>query len=194
MENMGIKQNKHFDFLLTPLEGLWVVQRKAIEDPRGFFCRFFCTEEFQVTGLKEPISQINHTYTKKKGTVRGLHFQYPPHAECKIVSCLRGEVYDVAVDIRRGSPTFLHWHGEILSSSNQKSLLIPKGFAHGFQTFVEDCELIYLHSVPFYEQSEGAININDPKIGILWPKPIADISDRDRHHPFITDKFKGVEV
>lgn len=194
MENLEVKQNKRFDFHPTTLAGLWVVQRKPIADQRGFFCRFFCGEEFQAAGLKNPIAQINHTYTVKKGVVRGLHFQYPPYAECKIVSCLRGEIYDVTVDIRKGSPTFLHWHGENLSASNQKSLLIPEGFAHGFQTLAEDCELIYLHSVPFYDHSEGAINIADSKIGIAWPIPIADISNRDLRHPFITDNFKGVEV
>lgn len=191
---MEIKQNNRFDFHPTTIEGLWVVYRKPVEDNRGFFCRFFCAEEFQAAGVRKPIAQINHTYTKKKGTVRGLHFQYPPYAECKIVSCLRGEVYDVAVDIRKGSSTFLHWHGEILSAANQKSLLIPEGFAHGFQTLVEDCELIYLHTVPFYEHSEGAINVADHEMGIVWPIAITDISDRDRHHPFITDNFKGVEI
>ena len=194
MENLEVKQNKRFGFHSTPLAGLWVIQRKPIADQRGFFCRFFCTEEFQTAGLNKPIAQINHTHTIKKGAVRGLHFQYPPYAECKIVSCLRGEVLDVAVDIRTSSPTFLHWHGEILSASNQKSLLIPEGFAHGFQTLVEDCELIYLHSEPFCGHSEGAINLADQKIGIVWPIPITYISGRDLHHPFITDKFKGVEV
>ena len=194
MENLEIKKNNRFDVHPTPLEGLWVVQRKPIADERGFFSRFFCGEEFQAAGFKNPIAQINHTYTVKKGAVRGLHFQYPPHVECKIVSCLRGEVFDVAVDIRKGSPTFLHWHGEILSASNQKSLLIPEGFAHGFQTLTEDCELIYLHTVPFCEPSEGAINIADPKIGMVWPMPLTDISNRDLHHPFITDTFKGVEL
>jgi dTDP-4-dehydrorhamnose 3,5-epimerase len=194
MENLEIKQNKRFDFHPTPLDGLWVVQRKSIDDQRGFFCRFFCAEEFHVVGWKKPIAQINHTCTVTRGTVRGLHFQYPPYAESKIVSCLRGEVYDIAVDIRKSSPTFLHWYGENLSAANQKSLLIPEGFAHGFQTLVENCELIYLHSVPFHEHSEDAINIADLKIGIVWPIPITDISGRDLRHPFITDKFKGVEV
>lgn len=194
MENLEVKRDKRFDFYPTPLAGLFVVQRKPIADERGFFSRFFCAEEFQAVGLKNPVAQINHTHTVKKGTVRGLHFQYPPHAECKIVSCLRGEVYDVAVDIREGSPTFLHWHGEILSAANQRSLLIPPGFAHGFQTLIDDCELIYLHSAPFCEHSEGAINLADQKIGIEWPLPTTDISGRDLHHPFITDTFKGVEV
>jgi len=194
MEDLEIKQNNCFDFHPTPLEGLRVVQRTPVEDQRGFFCRFFCAEEFQAAGLKKTIAQINHTHTMKKGTVRGLHYQYPPHAECKIVSCLRGEVYDVAVDIRKGSPTFLQWHGQILSAANQRSLLIPEGFAHGYQTFTENCELIYLHFAPFNKHSEGAINIADPKIGIAWPIPITDISDRDLHHPFITDNFNGVEL
>lgn len=189
-----MNQNKRFDFHLTPLEGLWVIQRKPMEDARGFFARFFCLEEFRAAGLRKPIAQINHTYTLKKGTIRGLHFQHPPHAECKVVNCLRGEVYDVAVDIRKGSSTFMQWHGEILSAANQKSLLIPEGFAHGFQTLSDDCELIYLHTAAFHDLSEAAINIADPEIGIIWPLPITDISDRDRLHPFITEKFKGVEV
>lgn len=189
-----MKQNSRFDFHPTPLAGLLVVQRKPLADERGYFCRFFCSEAFSAAGWKEPIAQINHTHTVSKGALRGLHFQYPPHAECKIVSCLRGQVYDVAVDVRKGSPTFLHWHGEILSAANQRSLLIPEGFAHGFQTLSEDCELIYLHSVPFDEHSEGALNLADPQIGIVWPLPMTDISLRDRHHPFISDRFKGVEV
>ena len=194
MENLEIKRNNRFDFHPTPLEGLWIVQRKPIEDQRGFFCRFYCAEEFQAVGLKKPIVQINHTHTVKKGAVRGLHFQYPPHTECKIVSCLRGEVLDVAVDIRKGSSTFLCWHGEILSEANQRSLLIPEGFAHGFQTLTEGCELVYLHLKSYHPQAEGDLNLADPKIGIIWPIPITDISARDLHHPFITDKFEGVQI
>ena len=194
MENLEINQNKPFDFHPTPLAGLWVVQRKPIEDPRGYFCRFFCAEEFQAAGLKKTITQINHTYTVKKGAVRGLHFQYPPYSEGKIVSCLRGEVYDVAVDIRMGSPTFLHWHGEILSATNQRSLLIPEGFAHGFQTLTENCELIYLHSEAFQPQAEGALHVTDPRIGIVWPIAVAELSERDRNHPVIGSDFEGLSL
>ena len=194
MENLEIKKNKRFDFHPTLLEGLWVVQRKPVEDPRGFFCRFFCAEEFQAAGLRKPIAQINHTCTVKKGAVRGLHFQYPPHSEGKIVSCLCGEVYDVAVDIRKGSPTFLHWHGEILSATNQRSLLIPEGFAHGFQTLTENCELLYLHSEAFHPQAEGALHIADQKIGIVWPIAITELSERDRSHPFINSSFEGLSL
>lgn len=189
---MEIGQNSRFDFHSTPLAGLFVVQRKLIEDSRGFFCRFYCAEEFQTVGLEKPIAQINQTLTLKKGAVRGLHFQYPPHAEGKIVSCLRGEVYDVAVDIRKGSPTFLHWHGEILSAANQRSLLIPEGFAHGFQTLTEDCELLYLHSESFQPQAEGALHVADPRIGIVWPMALTELSERDRIHPFIDSGFMGI--
>ena len=192
MENLEIKQNNRFDFHPTPLTGLWVVQRKSVEDHRGFFCRFFCAEEFQAVGLEKPIAQINHTYTVKKGAVRGLHFQYPPYSEGKIVSCLRGEVYDVAVDIRKGSPTFLRWHGEIISATNQRSLLIPEGFAHGFQTLTENCELLYLHSEAFHPKAEGALNVADPGIGIVWPIAMTEISERDRNHPFINSDFEGI--
>ena len=194
MENLEIKKNKRFDFHPTLLEGLWVVQRKPVEDPRGFFCRFFCAEEFQAAGLRKPIAQINHTCTVKKGAVRGLHFQYPPHSEGKIVSCLCGEVYDVAVDIRKGSPTFLHWHGEILSATNQRSLLIPEGFAHGFQTLTENCELLYLHSEAFHPQAEGALHIADPRIGIVWPIAMTELSERDRSHPVIGSDFEGLSL
>jgi dTDP-4-dehydrorhamnose 3,5-epimerase len=169
-----------------------VVQRRPIEDQRGFFCRFFCAEEFQQVGLLKPIAQINHTYTKKKGAVRGLHFQNPPYAECKIVSCLQGEVYDVAVDIRKGSPTFLHWHGEIISAANKRSFFIPEGFAHGFQTLTENCELLYLHSETFLPQAEGALHVADPRLGVVWPITVRELSERDRTHPFINSDFEGI--
>jgi dTDP-4-dehydrorhamnose 3,5-epimerase len=110
----------------------------------------------------------------------------------KIVSCLNGEVFDVAVDIRKGSPTFLHWHGEILSATNQRSLLIPEGFAHGFQTLTENCEMLYLHSVPFQPHAEGALHVADPKIGIRWPLAVTELSERDRAHPFIGPDFEGI--
>jgi dTDP-4-dehydrorhamnose 3,5-epimerase len=187
-------KGEHFDFLPTPLDGLWVIQRKPIEDQRGFFYRFFCAEEFAQVGWKKPIAQINHTQTKNKGVVRGLHFQYPPHAECKIVSCLRGEVFDVAVDIRKGSPTFLQWHAETLSAQNQRSLLITEGFAHGFQTLIDNCEMFYLHSAPFQPQAEGALHVLDPMIGIAWPIAVMELSDRDRTHPFIDSDFEGISL
>lgn len=176
----------------TSITGLNVLKRNPIEDSRGFFCRFFCAEELLHAGLNMSISQINHTLTHKTGTVRGLHFQKPPHAEIKIVSCLKGEIFDVAVDLRHGSSTFLHWHAEILSDRNFKSLIIPEGFAHGFQTLTGDCELMYLHSASFHPESEGALNCADPRLAIRWPRAITELSDRDRLHPFIDADFKGI--
>ena len=181
-----------FDFIPTLLTGLMLVQRKAIEDHRGFLSRFYCAEEFGEAGIKKSIAQINHTLTRERGAVRGLHFQHPPHAEAKLVSCLKGEILDVVVDLRRDSPTFLHSHGEILSAANRKSLLIPEGYAHGFQTLTEDCELIYLHTASFHPEAEGALNMADPRLNITWPLPISEISDRDRNHPFIKSDFQGI--
>ena len=181
-----------FDFIPTPLSDLKLVQRKAVEDHRGFLSRFYCVEEFARASISKPIVQINHTLTRNQGAVRGLHFQHPPHAETKLVSCLKGEIWDVAVDIRSGSPTFLQWHGEILSEANRKSMLIPEGYAHGFQALTEDCELIYLHTAAYHPEAEGALNVADPRIGISWTLPIDDLSERDRSHPFISQEYQGI--
>ena len=181
-----------FKFIETPIEDLVVVERQFARDKRGFFSRFFCSDELAEAGFRAPVAQINHTLTSRRGAVRGLHFQHPPHAEDKFVSCLRGEIFDVAVDLRHGSPTFLRWHGELLSAGNARSLLIPKGFAHGFQTLTDDCELIYLHSKPHAPQAEGALNVNDPALNIAWPLEFTEISQRDSAHPRITDEFNGI--
>jgi len=181
-----------FDFIKTRLASLMVVQRKAITDPRGFLSRFYCADEFREAGLDNKIAQINHTLTRKKGAVRGLHFQNPPHSETKLVSCIQGEIFDVVVDIRKESATFLCWHGEILSAENCKSLFIPEGFAHGFQTLTDNCELIYLHSVSYHRESEGALHVNDPRLSIAWPLAISEISERDRSHPVIDVHFEGL--
>jgi dTDP-4-dehydrorhamnose 3,5-epimerase len=183
-----------FDFQDTPLPGLKLVQRKPIEDARGFFARFYCADEFRAVGQAKSIAQINHTFTHNRGVVRGLHFQHPPHAEVKIVSCLRGTVFDVAVDLRVDSPTYLHWHGEILSAENHRSLLIPEGYAHGFQSISTDCELLYLHTAPFHPEAEGALNVADPALAIAWPLPVFELSERDRAHPFIDTNFSGIHL
>lgn len=121
-----------------------------------------------------------------------MHFQHPPNAEDKLVTCLRGQIVDVAVDLRRGSPTFLRWHAEVLSAANGKALLIPQGFAHGFQAMTDDCELLYLHSRPYAAEAEGALNARDPKLDIHWPLDITDISDRDAGHPTLPETFTGL--
>ena len=183
-----------FDCFDTPLAGLKVIQRKPIEDARGFLSRFYCTEEFKAFGFNESISQINHTLTRQKGAVRGLHYQQSPYAEMKLVSCLKGEVFDVAIDLRKNSPTFLHWYGEVLSEKNQRSLLIPEGFAHGFQALTDNCELIYLHTAPYMKEAEAALNVSDPKLSIIWPLDITELSERDRSHPMIKNDFEGIAV
>lgn len=181
-----------FDVTPTPLAGLMLVTRRRRDDARGFFSRFFCTQEMAELGWRLPVAQVNHALTRHSGAVRGLHFQHPPHAEDKFVSCLRGEVFDVAVDLRRGSPTFLKWHAEVLSADNLTSLFIPQGFAHGFQTLSDHCELIYLHSTPYAPAAEGALHVADPALAIAWPLPITDISERDAQHARITPGFPGI--
>lgn len=162
------------------IPGLKLIQRTLIGDQRGFLCRLFCAEELALAGWTKPIAQINHTLTAKQGTVRGMHFQHPPHAEMKLVSCLRGKVFDVAVDIRPDSPTYLHWHAEELSADNHKALLIPEGFAHGFQALTNNVELLYCHSAPYVPEAEGGLNALDPKLAIAWPLEISEMSERDR--------------
>jgi dTDP-4-dehydrorhamnose 3,5-epimerase len=194
VENLGIKQNSRFDFHPTPLEGLWVVQRKAIEDQRGFLSRLYCAEEFREAGIDKPITQINQTFTTMKGAVRGLHFQHFPHAETKLVTCINGKIFDVAVDLRRNSPTFLQWHSEVLSSANRRSLFIPEGYAHGFQTLTENCELIYLHTATYQPDAEGGIRYNDPAVNISWPLRATYVSQRDASHPLLSNNFVGVLI
>lgn len=186
--------SRRFDFIETPIVGLLRIDRKRIIDNRGFLSRFFCANEFKQIGLEQPIAQINHTLTRQKGSIRGMHFHYQPHAETKIVSCIQGEVLDVAVDIRKGSPTFLHWHAEWLSAENMHSLYIPAGFAHGFQALTDDCELIYLHTGFYTADMEGALNAMDPALAIDWPLDVADLSERDSNHPMLDSHFEGVEV
>ena len=181
-----------FQFETTPLPGLLLVRRDAAVDARGFLSRLFCADEFAAAGWRRPIAQINHTSTRTAATVRGLHFQYPPHTEAKLVTCVRGSVFDVAVDVRRDSPTWLHWHAAILSEANACSFLIPEGFAHGFQALQGDCEMIYLHTAAYSREAEGALNATDPRLAIAWPLPIGERSERDAAHPLIDATFEGV--
>ena len=178
---------KRFDVVDLHLPGLRLLTRAPISDDRGFLCRMFCRETFAAAGFEEPINQINHTCTRRRGSVRGMHFQQPPHAETKVVSCLRGRVWDVALDVRSNSPTFLRWHAEELSPENGRSLLIPQGFAHGFQTLEDDTELLYYHSHPHVPGAEGGVRFDDETVAIGWPLPVTVISDRDRSLPAAVD-------
>ena len=177
-----------------PLAELKRVERQRLGDARGFLSRLFCAEELASAGWGKPIAQINQTVTAKRGTVRGLHFQRPPQAEMKLVSCLRGEVWDVAVDLRTGSKTFLRWHAERLSADNGCSLLIPEGFAHGLQTLTDDVELLYCHSAAYSADAEAGLNPNDARLSVAWPLPITELSARDAQHPMLNDQFAGVAL
>lgn len=176
-----------------PLAGLKLVARQRMGDSRGYLARLFCVEELAVAGWHKPIAQINHTYTAMRGTVRGLHLQQPPHAEMKLVSCIRGEVWDVAVDVRTGSPTFLQWYAQRLSADNGLALLIPEGFAHGFQALTVDVELLYCHSAAYNASSEASLNPQDNRLAINWPLAITELSARDAGHALIVAGFEGVD-
>jgi dTDP-4-dehydrorhamnose 3,5-epimerase len=178
----------------TAISGVKVLRRRQHKDHRGFLERLFCDEELAGLFVGKKIKQVNLTNTKLAGSVRGLHFQLPPHCEMKLVSCLRGEVWDVALDLRSGSPTFLQYHHELLSGQNQTSLLLPEGVAHGFQTMCDDCDILYMHSELYRPESEGGVRPLDKNLRIEWPKPLTDISERDRSHPPITDVFKGIKL
>ena len=176
----------------TSLAGLKLIERQHHGDSRGFLSRIFCSQELAAAGWVKPVVQINQTLTQTQGTIRGMHFQQTPHAEMKLVSCLKGRVWDVAVDLRIGSPTFLQWHAEELSETNMRALLIPEGFAHGFQTLSDDCELLYLHSAAYAQQAEVGLHPHDTQLAINWPLSVSELSTRDAHHPMIDHQFKGV--
>lgn len=183
-----------FDLFPTRLAGLTVLQRKPIGDTRGFLERLFSASVLGPLLEDRRIVQINRTLTATRGTVRGMHFQQPPHADVKFVTCLRGTIFDVAVDLRRGSPTFLQWHAEELSGTNHRTLMIPEGFAHGFQALSNDCEMLYLHTNEYAPAAEGALNSRDSRLAIAWPEPIAILSERDASHPMIGPAFEGIAL
>jgi dTDP-4-dehydrorhamnose 3,5-epimerase len=178
----------------TPISGLKIIDRNPTCDARGSLARIFCADQLKNAGWHKAVSQINQTVTKKRATVRGMHFQNLPHSEMKLVTCLQGEIWDVAVDLRRNSPTFLKWHAEKLSAVNYRALLIPEGFAHGFQTLSDDCELIYLHSAPYVREAEAGIHPSDPALGITWPLEFSEISTRDSAHLVLNGQFTGMEI
>jgi dTDP-4-dehydrorhamnose 3,5-epimerase len=178
---MEYKKTDRFSFIATSLLDLYCVQRNRIEDQRGFLSRIFCSDDFLRSGVTFNVNQVNHTRTKKKGTIRGMHYQVSPHGEKKLVNCLRGAVFDVAVDVREKSPTFLKWFGTVLTEENNVGMLIPEGFAHGFQTLEDNSELIYLHSSAFSPDSERRLNPLDPSMKITWPLPVSEMSEKDKN-------------
>lgn len=177
--------NPHLEMVPTELEGLIVIRRRRAHDPRGYFERLFCSAELIRWTHGKPIAQVNHTLTVNPGAIRGLHYQQPPHAEIKFVQCLRGKVFDVAVDLRPDSPTFLHWHHEILCSNEPTALLIPEGFAHGFQTLSGHCEMLYFHTAAHHPESEAGLHPLDPELSIPWPLTVNGLSQRDASHAWL---------
>lgn len=178
----------------TPLTGLWVIETETRGDERGRFTRLFCSEQFAAIRPELRFVQSNLSYTSKRGTVRGMHFQRPPAQEAKLVRCLRGRVFDVTVDLRLGSPTFGRWHSVELSSDNERQIFIPEGCAHGFQALSDDVELLYQHTAAYASDYEDGVRYDDPTLAIAWPLPVTVLSERDRQHPLITPQFSGVQA
>ena len=180
--------------LATSIRGVVVVETTPFSDRRGVFSRLYCESELsEIVGTRR-IVQINHSRTALAGAVRGLHFQAAPHAETKFVRCLRGSVFDVAVDLRSASPTFLQWHAEELSPANARMLVIPEGCAHGFQALESDSELLYFHTSSYAPQAEGGVRFDDSRLAIRWPLPVVDLSPRDSALPALGAAFEGIAV
>ncbi len=179
-------------FLPTALAGSFIVELETFTDERGWFARYYCMEEFREIGHSKEWVQMNHSFSSKPGTIRGMHFQKEPFGEIKLVRCIAGSVFDVIIDLRKNSPTFLHWFGTELSAQNKRSLYIPEGFAHGFQCLSENCELLYHHTAFYKPGAEAGIRYDDPVVSINWPLPVSVISERDISHPLLPNDFKGI--
>jgi dTDP-4-dehydrorhamnose 3,5-epimerase len=170
-------------FTSTRLEGALLIDVEPKEDERGFFARTWCRRELAAQGLDTEIAQESISYNRHRGTVRGLHFQRPPHEETKIVRCTRGAIFDVIVDLRPRSPSYLRWQGFELTAENRRAVYIPKGLAHGFQTLVEDCEIVYQISSFYAPESAGGYRYDDAALGVTWPLPVTMINERDLGWP-----------
>ena len=170
-------------FQPSPLAGAYIIDLQPIEDHRGFFARAWCQQEFQQHGLESRLVQCNLSYNQTSGTVRGMHYQIAPHKETKVVRCVRGRIFDVIIDLRRDSPTYLHWFGIELSAENRRMLYVPEGFAHGYQTLEPDAEVFYQVSEFYHPGSEQGIRWDDPAIAVDWPLEPTVISEKDKNYP-----------
>jgi len=180
--------------LENPFKNAFVLQAEPYVDHRGRFGRIYCQDELKQIGHSKQIVQVNHSLTRKSGAIRGMHFQYPPKAEIKMVKCLRGSVFDVIVDVRRDSDTLLQWYGEVLSDENLKMMYVPEGFAHGFQALEENAELLYLHTEFYSSEHEGGIRYDDPILSIAWPSKATEISEKDQEYPLLSEDFEGIRI
>lgn len=181
-----------FDIIDTPLADLKILRRKRLGDNRGYLTRLFDAEELAEIGWTYGVAQINETRTAQRGTVRGFHYQNPPFAEAKLITVTQGAVLDIAIDIRRGSPTFLKHHAVELSAESNLSYLLPQGFAHGYQALTSDARMVYIHSAPYRAEAEAGLNVADARLGIDWPLPVENLSTRDQGFAMIGDTFAGV--
>lgn len=180
--------------IYTPIQGVCIVETNPFRDERGSFYRAFCDRELDSLLQGETIRQVNVSRTEAVGAIRGMHFQYPPHAEIKLIRCLKGRVWDVAVDLRQDSSTFLKWYQVELSADNAYMMVIPQGCAHGFQVLEAGSELLYLHTAYYEPKAEGGIRYSDPKINIPWPLKATDVSPRDASHPLLSEDFRGIVI
>lgn len=179
-------------FTETSIPDSFIIEIEKKVDDRGWFSRTFCKEEFKKINHYAEWVQMNHSFTNHKGTIRGMHYQNQPHTEIKLVRCIAGAVYDVIIDLRKNSSTFLKWFGIELSAQNGKMIYVPQGFAHGFQTLTDNVELIYQHSSFYVPNVEGGIKYDDPTIKIDWPLELTNISERDKQHNLLTENFIGI--
>jgi dTDP-4-dehydrorhamnose 3,5-epimerase len=182
------------NFERTPLAGSYIVSLKPFSDDRGWFARTYCKNEFAIIDHTKEWVQLNHSVSYQKGTIRGMHFQLPPFSEIKMVRCIAGSVFDVILDLRKGSPTYLKWFGVELSAANRKMIYIPEGFAHGFQTLQENSELIYHHTNFYTPDIEMGVRYNDEALSIQWPLTVSQISERDKSHPLIDHNFNAIII
>ena len=177
------------------IDGAALVESKIFEDDRGSFKRVYCQEELGKLMKGKTIVNVNISKTIGIGSVRGLHFQYPPRSEIKVVQCIKGKVWDVIVDVRENSKTFLTWQAVELSENDHNLIVIPEGVAHGFQTLEQECELLYMHTEYYDSSLEGGLHYSDAEIGINWPMAVSNCSERDANHPLIDRAtFKGVTI
>jgi dTDP-4-dehydrorhamnose 3,5-epimerase len=170
-------------FKETRLKGAYIIEIEPLEDERGFFARSFCQKEFEEHGLNPQIVQCNISYNKKKGTLRGMHYQVAPYEEARLVRCTMGAIFDVIIDLHPNSHTFKKWEAIELTATNRRMLYIPEGFAHGFQTLQDNTEVFYQMSEFYDPQSAKGVRWNDPAFEIVWPDDVRVISDRDRQYP-----------
>ena len=178
------------EFVATAIAGVFAVRHDVRADARGRFKRQYCEADFAAAGLIAHWVQVNHSVTVGRGAIRGLHYQRPPHAEAKLVSCPAGRAFDVAVDLRQGSATFLKWVAVEIDEAT--SVYLPVGCAHGFQALSDEVHLIYQHSAAYAPEAEGGIRFDDPAVGIAWPLRVGEVSERDRSFPPLDDGFTGL--